>query len=318
MRILVLGAAGQVGFELCRTLANLGELLAADRAADSALGIGHMIEMGDAEALESALLSLSPQVIVNAAAYTAVDLAEDEPALADRLNHQALVQIGRYAAAHAALVIHYSTDYVFAGDASTPYAEDAATGPRSVYGRSKLAGEEALRASGCDHILLRTAWVYGTRGKNFLLTMLRVARTRPELAVVDDQIGSPTSARFLAQTTATILTRWQQADAAQRRDLTGTFHAVMHGQTSWHGFASAIIERAHAMGLLDRLTPVRAISSANYPAKAARPNYSVLDTQRLRTRFGCIPPPWEQGLQQVLSELAEARRSLATIEVSTC
>ncbi len=318
MRILVLGAAGQVGFELCRTLANLGEVLAADRMIDSRLGIEHAIELGDPDALAATLKALAPEVIVNAAAYTAVDLAEDQPDIADRLNHQVLAEIGAYAAAHAALVIHFSTDYVFAGDASHPYTEDSVTGPRSVYGRSKLDGENALRASGCDHVLLRTAWVYGSRGKNFLLTMLRVARERPELSVVDDQIGSPTTARFLAQTVASILQRWQLASSVERRTLLGTFHAVMQGQTSWHGFANAIIEGAHALGLLPRQTPIRAISSADYPAKAPRPAYSVLDTQRLQARFGCIPPPWRQGLQQTLSELAQARDSLAVIEVKTC
>ena len=315
MRILVLGAAGQVGFELCRSLANLGTVLAADRTTDAALGIEYAVEMANRVQLRLTLEALAPQVIVNAAAYTAVDLAEDEIEIADQINHLAVAEIAAYAATRGALVIHYSTDYVFAGEHSTPAREDQPTGPKSVYGRSKLAGENALRASGCAYVLLRTAWVYGARGKNFLLTMLRVARAMPELSVVNDQIGSPTTARFLAQTTATILARWSRADARERQTLTGTCHCVMDGAVSWHGFARAIINSAHQLGLLPQATPVRAIASADYPAKAPRPAYSVLDCSLLRERFGCATPPWEQGLQQTLSELVEARRSLQAIGI---
>lgn len=318
MRILILGAAGQVGFELCRTLCNLGDVLAADRMRDPALGIDHAIEMDDRVQLLVALEALSPDVIINAAAYTAVDLAEDEAQIAERINHHAVAELAAYARTRRALLVHYSTDYVFAGDAREPIREDHPTGAKSVYGRSKLAGEQALQASGCDHVLLRTAWVYGVRGRNFLLTMLRVAASMPELSVVDDQIGSPTTARFLAQTTALILTRWQIASAHERAKMLGTYHAVMDGSVSWNGFARAIIEQGQALGLLDRLTPVRAISSADYPSKAPRPAYSVLDSSRLRERFSCAIPSWQQGLQQTLSELAEARRSLKTIEVRTC
>ncbi len=313
MRILVLGAAGQVGFELCRSLANLGTVLAADRMTDAGLGIEYAVEMADRVQLRLALEALAPQVIVNAAAYTAVDLAEDETEIAAQINHLAVAEIAAYAATRGALVIHYSTDYVFPGEHTTPAREDQPTGPKSVYGRTKLAGENALRASGCAHLLLRTAWVYGARGKNFLLTMLRVARVMPELAVVADQIGSPTTARYLAQTTALILTCWRSASAREREALTGTYHCVMDGAVSWHGFAQAIIDSAHKLGLLPQATPVRAIASADYPAKAPRPAYSVLDCSLLREHFGCTTPPWEQGLQQTLSELVEARRSLQTI-----
>lgn len=311
MRILILGAAGQVGFELSRSLAGIGRVLTADRVADPALGVELAIDIGDPVGLAERVIELAPDVIVNAAAYTAVDQAEDEPELADRINHLALVALGQAARRCNALVLHYSTDYVFDGQGSAPYREDHATAPRSVYGRSKLAGEQALIASGCAYLLLRTAWVYAARGKNFLLTMLRVAAQRSELTVVDDQIGCPTTARFLADTSATLIRRWLGADPAQRRQIEGVCHVVSSGQVSWCGFAREIIARAHALGLLARPTPVRAISSGEYAAKAPRPAYSVLDTGRLRTQFQIVPPDWTVGLQHTLLELAEARKSLA-------
>lgn len=320
MSVLILGAAGQVGFELARSLAGLGQVLTADRVVDPAVGVELAVDIGDLATLQAQVEALQPDVIVNAAAYTAVDLAEDEPELADRINHLALHEIGRAAAARGALVLHYSTDYVFDGNGSAPYREDHACAPRSVYGRSKLAGERALVRSGCAHVLLRTAWVYAARGKNFMLTMLRAAAQRDELAVVDDQIGSPTSARFLADASAVVIRRWLQAGAAERSALQGACHAVAAGQTSWCGFAREIIEQAHALGLLPRATPVRAIATGEYPAKAPRPAYSVLDTSRLRTQFDVIPADWRVGLQHTLLELAEARRSLtgAGFEVERC
>lgn len=320
MRILILGAAGQVGFELSRSLAGLGQVLTADRVADPALGVDLAIDIGDPVALGERVIALAPDVIVNAAAYTAVDQAEDEPELADRINHLALVALGQAARRRNALVLHYSTDYVFDGQGTAPYREDHATAPRSVYGRSKLAGEQALIASGCAFLLLRTAWVYAARGKNFLLTMLRVAAQRDELTVVDDQIGCPTTARFLADTSATLIRRWLDADPAQRRQIEGICHVVGSGQVSWCGFAREIIARAHALGLLGRATPVRAISTGEYAAKAPRPAYSVLDTGRLRTQFQIVPPDWTVGLQHTLLELSEARKSLAGagFEVRIC
>lgn len=320
MRILVLGAAGQVGFELARSLAGLGRVLTADRIVDADAGVELAIDIGDLSTLRQRVDELAPTVIVNAAAYTAVDQAEDEPEAADRVNHLALHELGQLAAASRALLVHYSTDYVFAGDGRLPYAEDQPPAPRSVYGRTKLAGEQALVQSGCAHLLLRTAWVYAARGRNFLLTMLRAAAQREELSVVDDQIGSPTPARFLADTTATLVRRWLQTPPAERAQLEGACHVVADGHTSWCGFAREIIARAHALGLLPRVTPVRAIGSAEYPAKAQRPAYSVLDTQRLRTHFGVVAPPWQVGLEHTLLELAQARRSLAGagFEVKRC
>jgi len=320
MRILILGAAGQVGFELSRSLAGLGSVLTADRMVDPVLGVKLAIDIGDAAGLAERIIDLAPAVIVNAAAYTAVDLAEDEPEIADRINHLALHEIGRAAAACGALVLHYSTDYVFGGDGTAPCREDHPTWPQSVYGRTKLAGEQALAASGCAFMVLRTAWVYAARGKNFLLTMLRVAAQRDELSVVDDQVGSPTTARFLADTSATMIRRWLGTTPADRALLQGACHVVADGQTSWCGFARQIITRAHALELLPRLTPVREIATGEYPAKAVRPAYSVLDTTRLRTLFQVTPADWNAGLEHTLLELSEARRSLAGagFEVKRC
>lgn len=320
MRILVLGAAGQVGFELLRSLSGLGEVLAADRVADAALGVDLAIDIGDLAVLRARIDELAPDVIVNAAAHTAVDQAEDEPELADRINHLALVELGAAAAARGALLVHYSTDYVFAGESGTPYREDHPTAPQSVYGRSKLAGERALAAAGCPYLLLRTAWVYGARGRNFLLTMLRVAAQRDELSVVDDQIGTPTTARFLADTTATLVRHWWRSSATERTAMEGACNVVCAGQTSWCGFAREIMQRGAALGLLPRATPVRAISTADYPAKARRPAYSVLDSGRLRTQMQVVPPHWTIALQHTLLELSQARQSLsgAGFEVARC
>lgn len=320
MRILITGAGGQVGFEAVRSLAGLGEILTADRAVDSALGIEHALDFTDPHSLRDRVRSLAPDLIINAAAHTAVDAAEDEPDLADALNHRAVAILAEVARERGALLVHYSTDYVFGGDGSAPYREDHPTAPKSVYGRSKLAGEQALAASGCAYLLLRTAWVYAARGRNFLLTMLRAAAVRDELSVVDDQIGSPTTAHFLADTTATLARHWLTADAQARRALEGACHVAGAGQVSWCGFAREIIAAACAHDLLPRATPVRAISTGEYPAKAPRPAYSVLDTTRLREVFGLRPPHWSQGMRQTLLELSEARRALvnAGFEVHRC
>lgn len=320
MRILVLGASGQVGFELLRTLAPLGAVTGADRVANPELGIDIAFDLADHTAIAGQLDASAPDVIVNAAAHTAVDAAEDEPALADALNHRAVAAIAAWAAPRGRLVVHYSTDYVFPGDGDRPYREDDAVGPKSVYGQSKLGGEQALAASGAPYLLLRTAWVYGARGRNFLLTMLRAAAQRPELSVVDDQVGCPTTARFLAATTAALLVRWQATPPAGRAALCGPCHVVMDGQTSWCGFARAIIEGGVRHGLLEHAVPVHAIRTGEYPAKAPRPAYSVLDTSRLRSVHGLAPPAWQVGLEQTLAELAEHRRSLNQIayEVKRC
>jgi len=292
MKFLLLGANGQVGFELRRSLAPLGEVVAATRNGEDGTLVA---DLGDAASLRAALDAANAEVVVNAAAYTAVDRAEDEPAVAQRINGDALGEIGAWTKSHGARVVHYSTDYVFDGNGARPYREDDPTAPPGVYGRSKLAGENALRESGCDHVIMRTAWVYASRGKNFLLTMLKVGAERDTLRVVDDQRGTPTSASLIADVTANVL-----AGGAK----SGTYHLCAGGECTWYEFAQAIFARAHEAGLIARTPRVEAITTADYPTKASRPRYSVLDTSKLRAAFGVDLPPWQQGLDHVLAELA--------------
>jgi len=304
MKILLLGANGQVGHELARTLAPLGELHVATRDGEHA---AFAVDLANPETLDAALHAVQPDIVVNAAAYTAVDRAEDEANLAERVNHWALLVLGAWAARSGALVVHYSTDYVFDGAGTRPYREDDATAPLGVYGRSKLAGEEALRQSGCDHLILRTAWVYAARGHNFLRTMLRLAAEREQLRIVDDQRGSPTSAGLIASATAHALRRWLAADAPAREQALGTYHLTASGATTWFSFAGALIDRAVASGLLGRRPQLIAIRTHEYPTKAARPAYSVLDTAKFRSTFGLQLPPWQEGLDAVIAELAQPR-----------
>jgi dTDP-4-dehydrorhamnose reductase len=307
MRILLLGANGQLGRSFVEDggLAARGELMTASR--DGQRFDGAAIETADLAAPDSlpALLDrLHPDVIINAAAYTAVDRAEQEESLATRVNGEAAGVLGRWAAAHGALVVHYSTDYVFDGTASAPYPVDASTAPLGAYGRSKLAGETALRDSGAAHFIFRTAWVYAPHGHNFLRTMLRVGAERDELRVVADQIGAPTSTALIVAGTLAALDAWQAADATQRRTLEGIHHLVASGHTSWHGFATAIFDGAHAHGLLPRLPRVAAIATADYPTPAKRPAWSVLDNTGFAQRFGYALPDWQTGLNDVLGVLA--------------
>ncbi len=306
MKILLLGTNGQIGFELQRALAPLGELIVATRSGKLPGGIDCLrTDLADTDSLEHALDSAQCDIVVNAAAYTTVDRAEDESELAGRVNGLALAQIGAWAARQQALAVHYSTDYVFDGHSRRPYREDDATAPLGVYGRSKLDGENALRASGCDHLILRTAWVYGARGGNFLRTMLRIARERETLTVVDDQHGAPTSSRLIAAATSFVLIHWMVGDTAQRAAYNGTYHLAAAGETTWCGFARAIVERAARAGILERVAEVAAIRSADFPTKAQRPAYSVLDTTKLRERFGLTLPSWQEGLDATIGELAD-------------
>ena len=303
MRILILGAAGQVGFELSRSLAGLGQVLTADRVADPALGVDLAIDIGDPVALGERVIALAPDVIVNAAAYTAVDQAEDEPELADRINHLALVALGQAARRRNALVLHYSTDYVFDGQGTAPYREDHATAPRSVYGRSKLAGEQAVTASGCRHLILRTQWVFGSHGGNFLRTILRLAREREQLRIVADQFGAPTAARLIADVTAQILGR--QAGGLQVAD--GVYHLAASGRTTWHEYASFVVERARACPALGQGLKVREIvpiTTADYPLPAKRPANSLFDCGKLERAFGLRMPNWQRGVELCVAELA--------------
>jgi dTDP-4-dehydrorhamnose reductase len=298
MKILVLGANGQLGHELRRSLAPLGDIVAATRNGELADGSRCLAaDLADAASLASVLDQVHATIVVNAAAYTAVDRAEDEPESADRINHRAVAEIGAWAAAHGARVVHYSTDYVFDGSGTRPYREDDPTAPIGAYGRSKLAGERALAASGARHLILRTAWVYAARGHNFLRTMLRLACERDELRVVADQVGAPTPAHWLADATAAIAASWHDVGDD------GICHLAAAGQCSWHAFAQAIVDGAAHRGLIDRIPRVTAIASVDFPTRARRPAYSVLDGHRVEHRFGIARPDWRAGLDDVLAQM---------------
>ena len=300
MKILLLGADGQVGYELHRAFAPLGNVTACTFS--GALPGGARctrVDFGEVGSLAKLVGAMRPQLILNAVAHTQVDRAEDEPALAQRINADAVGELAQACAAHGAKLVHYSTDYVFGGNGKRPWREDDPTAPLAVYGRTKLAGEEAIRASGCQHMILRTAWVYAARGQNFLRTALRLAADREEMRVVSDQVGSPTPARWLAGATALA--------HARRADANGTWHVVADGECSWHQFAAAIYSEALATKVLERAPRLVGIPSSEYPAKAKRPAYSRLDTSRFATDFGLELPDWRDGLRQVIAELAEAR-----------
>jgi len=298
MKILLLGCDGQVGWELQRSLQPLGEVLALDfQNRDFAA------DFSRPDTLAATVQSVRPDLIVNAAAHTAVDKAESEPALAQAINADAPGVLARSAAACGAWLVHYSTDYVFDGSGDQPRAEDAPTGPLSVYGRTKLDGEAQIRASGCRHLILRTSWVYAARGGNFAKTMLRLAGTKTELNVIDDQIGAPTGAELLADLTA-LMARGARAQP----ELAGTYHAAAAGATSWHGYARLVIETARARGVALTL-PAEAllpIPTSAYPTPAPRPLNSRLDTRKLRERFGVHLPHWESGVRRMLDEILPA------------
>jgi dTDP-4-dehydrorhamnose reductase len=293
MKILLLGASGQVGWELTRTLSILGDLVVTRRMLSASDGPGLSLDTTDLDALERVLDEVRPQVIVNATAYTAVDKAESEPDLAMRLNGDVPGVLGRWAAAHDALVVHYSTDYVFDGRKDGPYVETDAPNPLGVYGRTKLAGDEALLASGCRNVILRVSWVYSLRGSNFLLTMKRLMAERDSLRIVDDQVGAPTWSRTIAQVTSTVLAEWPHLSS--RDDIDGVYHLAPAGHTSWFGFATAIRDR---LGLACELQP---IPSSEYPTAAARPANSTMDCARLGAVFGMYLPSWETELRRCLA-----------------
>jgi dTDP-4-dehydrorhamnose reductase len=301
MKILVLGTNGQVGYELLSALASIGEVVGAMRTP----GKNAHVDLNDRASLESALDASNAEIVINAAAYTAVDRAEDDAAAAQRINADALADIGAWAKKYKRLVVHYSTDYVFDGEGNHPYREDDATSPLGVYGRTKLAGEIALRDSGCDHFIFRTAWVYASRGKNFLLTMLKVGAERDEVRVVNDQRGAPTSARLIATTTAVVLRRWLALDDARKRQVLGTYHLCASGECTWFELAREIFVDAQSAGLIDHSPRVVPIATADYPTRAKRPRYSVLDTTKIRDTFGVDLPDWKKGLQDVIGELAK-------------
>ena len=293
MKVLLLGANGQVGHELRRALGPLGGVVCATRGGVLADGTRcEAADFDDPASLPALVARIAPDVVVNAAAYTAVDRAETERDAAFRANAEAPGELARACAERDALLVHYSTDYVFDGSGTRPYREDDPTAPLGVYGASKLAGEQAVQGSGARHAILRTAWVYAAHGKNFMLTMLRLAKERDELRVVADQVGTPTSAALIADTTASLLSQ-------PFRD-SGLWHLTARGHTSWHGFATAIMDEASARGLLDRAPRVVPIATAEYPTPARRPAYSCLDTTRLSQDFVIDLPDWRDGLAAIL------------------
>ena len=298
MRILVTGANGQVGWELVRALQPLGEVVAATR---------HVVDLGDAAAVDVYVDTLAPDLVVNAAAYTAVDRAEDEPEAAFAVNRDAVGALAQAARERGALLIHFSTDYVFDGSKRTPYVESDAVCPLNVYGASKLAGEQAIADAGGDWLVFRTSWVYASRGQNFLRTMLRLGANREALSVVSDQFGAPTSARMIADLTAHAAAK----ALAERRAgsfTSGVYHMTAQGETTWHAFAEAIFAGARSLSpQIDlAIREVKPIPAAEYPAKTARPTFSVLDNTRFDERFGLHRPQWSDGLALVLAELFDA------------
>jgi dTDP-4-dehydrorhamnose reductase len=282
-RILVTGRNGQVGWELERALAPLGDILACDRT---------RIDLAIADDIRTAVREAKPDIIVNAAAYTAVDKAEVEPELAMTINGTAPGILAEEARRHGALLVHYSTDYVFDGSKPTAYTEDDLPSPINSYGRSKLAGEHAIRASGCRHLILRTSWVYGLRGRNFLRTMMRLAAERDELRIVDDQIGAPTWSRMIAQATALAL--------AAAEPLEGLFHLASAGETSWFGFTEAILAGTKDRHRTPRLIP---IPTSEYPLPATRPANSRLDCSRLMREAAISLPHWRVALDLCLQDI---------------
>ena len=285
-RILLLGPTGQVGYELHCALSPGFQVVPAGRT--EAPG-QPTLDLTDPDSIRARVREVEPDIIVNAAAHTAVDQAEDEPEIAQAVNGDAPALLADEASRRGALLVHYSTDYVFDGTASEPYTEDSRPAPLNVYGRTKRVGEEAILASGCDALILRTSWVYGLRGRNFLMTMRRLLAERDSLQVIADQIGAPTWSRLIAEATVQILS------AGELPDQTGLYHLTASGQTSWHGFTEAIRDE------LGEACVVEPIPSEAYPTKAARPGYSVLDCSRLRQRFGIRMPDWREGLRLCLS-----------------
>lgn len=297
MRVLITGARGQVGWELARSMQPLGEVTALDRS---------QADLADPQGLRACVRRLRPDVIINAGAYTAVDKAEDEEALALRINGEAPGVLAQEALALDALLVHYSTDYVFDGSGDRPWVESDPTAPLNAYGRTKLAGERAIAAAGGRWLVFRTSWVYADRGGNFPKTMLRLATERDALKVVADQIGAPTSARLIADITAHAVVR-TLAESAQGRFESGVFNLVAAGATSWHGLACAVIEGARARGWPIKAGVIDGIPASAYPTRAQRPANSRLSTASLEARFGVTVPPWEQGIGLLLDALTEAR-----------
>ena len=297
MKLLLLGKNGQVGWELQRSLAPLGEVLALDSKSTDYCG-----DLTDLAGLAATVRAFAPDVIVNAAAYTSVDKAESEPAQAQRVNAEAVAVLAHEAQQLGAWLVYYSTDYVFDGSGTQPWQESDGVAPLSVYGASKLAGEQAIQASGCKHLIFRTSWVYAARGNNFAKTMLRLAQERDSLSVIADQFGAPTSAELLADVSAHALRSVLREPA-----LGGLYHLAASGETNWHNYACFVLQQAEAAGLPLKVSSaqVAAIASSAYPTAAKRPLNSRLNTTKLETAFALQLPHWQAGVARMLSETLE-------------
>ncbi|AEG01044.1 dTDP-4-dehydrorhamnose reductase [Methylomonas methanica] len=295
MKILLLGKNGQVGWELQRSLAPLGELIALDRHSKTYCG-----DLGNLNGIVKTVEDLQPNVIVNAAAYTAVDKAETDIETADLINAQAPKVLADAARACGAWLVHYSTDYVFDGSGDHAWREDDVTGPLGVYGQTKLAGERAIQKSGALHLIFRTSWVYAARGNNFAKTMLRLAGEREQLSVINDQVGSPTGAELLADVTAHAI-----RTACCREDVAGLYHLVADGETSWFEYADYVLNFARDAGIPLKLATdgLRAIPTCQYPTPARRPLNSRLNTEKLKTAFDLCLPKWQSGVERMLTEI---------------
>lgn len=298
--IFITGGNGQVGFELQRQFAPLGTVLAPTR---------QELDLTDASAVEAYLAQHQPALILNAAAYTAVDEAESEPAQAQRLNAELPAQLAAYAAKQGITLVHYSSDYVYPGNGETPWQEDSPTAPLSVYGQTKLEGDEAVVNSGASYLIFRTSWVYAARGNNFMKTMLRLGRERESLNIVNDQIGAPTPARLIAQLTAMSFTTRADSPTIHHSPLTillhkGIYHLAPRGETSWHGFASEIFKQAREVGEALAITPsaTGGIPTAEYPTPATRPLNSRMCVEKLESALGIALPSWQSQLALTLKE----------------
>lgn len=303
MRILLTGTAGQVGGALLPLLQGRGEIVAPGRAE---------FDFTDLDSLEGKLDGFAPDLIINPAAYTAVDRAEDEPDLAFLINAKAPAMLGRWAARHQVPLLHFSTDYVFDGSGERPWREDDPCRPLSVYGKSKLDGEAGIREAGGPHLIVRTSWVYASKGANFMLTMIRLARERPELRVVSDQIGAPTSARSIAAAVMKLVEGDAGTTLKNFARGGGVVHLTNSGSTSWHGFTAKIVEGLRARDVALKVGEVLPIATKDYPTKAVRPTNSRMDLTRLKQVFGVVTPSWQDALETELEAFVREERATAT------
>lgn len=297
MKILVTGKNGQVGHELMHTLAPLGQVVGVDLKE---------CDLAQSAAIDALLERVRPDIIVNPAAYTEVDKAESQPTIAHAVNAQAPKLLARYAARHNIPIVHFSTDYVFDGQKDGAYDEDDEVNPTSVYGKTKWLGENAVRKLAAKHIIIRTSWVFGSHGVNFLKTMLKLAAERDKLSVVSDQYGAPTSAKVLAEAVAQIITELGEPGSYRKY---GTYNVAARGETSWHGYARLVVEKAIKLGLPIKINPkeIKPILSKDYPMPAPRPANSRLDTNKVRTVFSVRLPKWQDEVERVIKEIIEVQ-----------